>query len=120
MIKNFICIKCPRGCMIDVTLENDQIVNIHGNTCINGENYVKEEIYHPKRIVTSTVKITNAKYDVLPVKTDKDLNKELVFKLMDLLKTIEVQAPIKVNDIIIKNVFGTDANIIATRTLEKI
>ena len=52
--REIICICCPRGCHLQVDPENDY--NVTGNACPNGAAYGKEELTHPTRILTSTVR----------------------------------------------------------------
>lgn len=50
-------------------------------------------------------------------KTEKSIPKELNFKLMDELKNIELTAPVKRGDIVIKNVFNTGVNVVVTKDM---
>ena len=63
-IKELICICCPKGCHLRVDTANDYAVT--GNACPNGAAYGKEELTHPTRIITSTVRITGGLYPALP------------------------------------------------------
>ena len=36
--RELICIGCPMGCSLKVTLENGEVTEVTGNTCPNGEN----------------------------------------------------------------------------------
>jgi CxxC motif-containing protein len=54
MKKEFVCINCPRGCMLTVDTET---LEVKGNSCPRGEAYGKAEVTNPVRTVTSTVKI---------------------------------------------------------------
>ncbi|MDO5449139.1 MAG: DUF1667 domain-containing protein, partial [Clostridia bacterium] len=79
--RDLICIACPRGCAIKVTLDdNNAVVNIEGATCKNGEKYANDEVTHPMRNLTSTVKVTGGIASVAPVRTNGDIPKELLFK----------------------------------------
>ena len=112
---NIICITCPKGCHLQVDEENG--FKVTGNSCPRGAEYGKNELQHPVRTVTSTVKITGAFIPRLPVKTDRPLPKELMFDCMELINGIEVQAPVKVGQILAADVFGTGVNIVAAKTL---
>ena len=113
-MRELICITCPRGCHLKVD-EDKKIVT--GNFCKRGEIYGLNEVTNPKRMVTSTVKILNASINRLPVRTDKPIAKDLVLEIMKVLDTICLSAPVRVGDIIVKNILGSDVNIIATRNL---
>ena len=112
---NIICITCPKGCHLSVDEENGYKVT--GNSCPRGEIYGRNELQHPVRVLTSTVKIEGAAVPRLPVKTDKPLPKEKMFACMHLLDDITAQSPIKFGTVLAENILGTDVNIVATKTL---
>ena len=114
-MRDLICIVCPKGCHIHV----DDQGNITGNSCPRGYKYASDEITCPKRTLTSTVKIISTEMCRLPVATDGDIPKAKMFEIMQELAKIEVKAPIKLHDIIIKDVLGTGINVIATRSVPK-
>ena len=55
--RELICIGCPMGCSLKVTLENGQVTEVTGNTCPNGDKYARKECTNPTRIVTSSVRL---------------------------------------------------------------
>lgn len=112
-MKELICITCPRGCRLTV----DENLNVTGNTCPRGEVYAKNELTHPVRMVTATVKIISNLEMRLPVKTSAPIDKKLMFKVVEELDKIEVKAPIKIGDVIIKDIFGTGVDILATKNI---
>lgn len=114
-MKKFVCIECPRGCNLEV----DDNLNVTGNFCIRGKNYALSEVTHPERVVTSTVKIDSLEVCRLPVKTSKAISKDLMFEVIKSLDDVKITAPIKCGDVIIKNVCGSQVDIVATRTILK-
>jgi CxxC motif-containing protein len=92
-------------------------MTVKGNSCPRGAKYGIAEVTNPVRVVTSTVKITGAECARLPVKTDKPISKKKIFDVIKLLDNIEVASPIKIGDIIISNILGTDVNIVATKNM---
>lgn len=121
MTKTMTCIVCPMGCQIDIELdEGKNILSIKGNTCKRGEAYVREEMSDPKRTLTSTVRITGAKYDVyLPVKTDGGIPKSKLFAAMEELSKITVKVPVKRGDVIVDDLLGTGVALVAGKTVEE-
>jgi len=117
--KDFICIVCPIGCNIEVKFEGKGIRSISGNKCFKGKEFVIAEIIHPQRVLTTTVKVKNGENKLLPVKTDRPISKELIFKVMKEVRQIEVKAPIKINQVIVENILETGANLIAERSIRK-
>ena len=116
-MREMICIVCPKGCRLQVEEKPDGEIIVMGNGCNRGIPYAKKELTNPTRVITSTVKITGGIHKRLPVKTSTDIPKGLNFDVMRELEKIEVQAPIKVGTVLIKNVLGTGADIVATRNM---
>lgn len=114
-MKELICITCPRGCRLSV----DDNLNVTGNNCPRGVVYAKNELTHPVRMVTTTVKIISELEMRLPVKTSVAIDKNLMFKVVEELDKIEVKAPIKIGDVVIKNIFGSGVDILATKNIGK-
>lgn len=114
-MKEFICIVCPRGCHLRV----DDNYNVSGNSCVRGEKYGKQEAIDPKRTLTSTVKIKSRLIKRLPVITSDDIPKDKVQEVVRYLDSVEVSAPIKVRDVIVKDVMGLGVDIIATRSIDE-
>lgn len=114
-MKELTCIICPRGCHLVV----DDELNVSGNSCPRGAVYAKQELTHPTRTLTTTVRIVSEKEVSLPVKSDKPLPKEKIFDAMALINKTSVKAPIKIGDVVIKNIFGLDVNIVATKDVSR-
>ena len=110
-----ICITCPRGCHLQV----DENLNVTGNMCPRGAMYAKAELTHPVRMVTSSVNVHSKTESRLPVKTKEPIPKELIFKIMEEIEKVSVKAPIKIGDVIIKDVLGTGVDIVATKNIER-
>lgn len=110
-----ICIVCPKGCHINVDENNNY--EVIGNGCDRGEVYGKKELINPTRVIPTTVRITGAQHRRLPVKTDKDISKSIIFDAVRLLDNIEVVSPIKIGDIVYKDILGTGVNFVATRNM---
>ena len=71
--KQLICVNCPKGCRITVTMEGEKAVEVPGYSCENGKNYAMQESVCPMRILTTTVKITQSTLRVLPVMSEKEI-----------------------------------------------
>lgn len=116
--KQLVCVNCPKGCNITVTLDNGKVIDVKGYTCEKGKNYAAQETVRPMRVLTSTVKIEGAPLRVLPVMTDQEIPLDLCEKAMVEIRTIDVKAPIQMNDVIVPNFLGTGANLIASRSMK--
>ena len=106
------CIVCPKGCELHVELDGGNIKKVEGYTCKRGLVYAEAECTHPTRTVTSTVRTVGGA--VLPVKTSSPIPKELIFELMRTINSATAKDDAKIGDVIIKNVLGTGADVVAT------
>ncbi|MHC1748847.1 MAG: DUF1667 domain-containing protein [Cellulosilyticaceae bacterium] len=114
-----ICINCPMGCIMNVTSKDGELA-VSGNTCPKGKTYAEKESTNPTRIVTSSIFVEGGEMPVVSVKTEKDIPKGQIFKVLDVLKNVKAQAPIQIGDVIVENIAGTGVNIVATRKNRKI
>lgn len=114
--RDIICIGCPMGCNLNVTVENGEVRSVRGNLCQRGARYARDEITAPKRMVTSLIRIENH-VTPLSVRTDQPIDKALIFSCLDAIRQTRVHLPVRRGDIVIERVLGTDVNIIATRDL---
>ncbi|WP_040211472.1 DUF1667 domain-containing protein [Clostridium polynesiense] len=119
-IKELVCIRCPLGCNLQVTIDDGKATKVTGNSCKRGEEYGIKECANPTRIVTSIIPVENGDVNMLPIKTKGDVPKELIFQCLKELKGIKINAPVKIGDIIVKNIAGTGVDMVATREINRI
>lgn len=115
-VKEMICIVCPLGCKLKVT-ENQAEYAVEGNKCFRGADYGIKEMTNPTRVLTTTVMISDAALRRLPVRTSGAIPKHLLKQAMELINKAEVKAPIKAGQIIIKDIMGTEIDVIASRSM---
>lgn len=114
--KNLPCIGCPMGCSLTVTIDGENIT-VAGNTCPHGADYAKKEVTNPTRVVTSTVRVLGADIARVSVKTASDIPKNKIFDCMKEISAIEVNAPVAIGDVIIKDCAGTGVDVVATKNV---
>lgn len=116
--RNLICIGCPMGCPLTVELSGGEVRSVTGNTCKRGAVYGAKEVTNPTRIVTTTVRVLGGTGPVVPVKTAADVPKQKVQECVRLLKSLTVQAPVQLHQVILDNVAGTGVNVVAAKKME--
>lgn len=109
-----ICIVCPKGCHLTV---DETTLSVCGNGCPRGAEYGKNELVSPVRVVTSTVKIEGGEISRLPVRTDKAVPKSKMFEIMEQIHAVKAVSPVRIGDVIIKDICSTGADLIATRNV---
>lgn len=107
------------GCPITVEMDGDEVVSVTGNTCKRGDVYARKEVTDPTRIVTSTVRVIGGKADMVSVKTKEDIPKGKIFDCVKALKGVEVEAPVRIGDVIVPDVAGTGVDIVATKNVAR-
>jgi CxxC motif-containing protein len=112
------CIICPIGCEMTIHHKEGIITNIEGHQCKKGIGYAKEELLYPVRTLTTTVKVDRGVIPLVSVRTNKPIPKEKLFQVMNAVAEIEVNAPVMIGDILVKNLIGLDAHLIATKNVD--
>jgi CxxC motif-containing protein len=113
-----ICITCPKGCRLDVTREGDTILKVDNCGCKRGEEYVKAELTDPRRMVATTVKIKGGIHPLLPIYTAKPFPKPRIRELLGALQQVELQTPVGMGDVVVKDALGTGIDILASREMK--
>lgn len=112
-----ICITCPMGCTLEVTHEGKTITKVDGQECKRGAEYAEAELTDPRRMVTSTAKVKGGVYPLVPVYTAAPIPKPLIFDLLAELRKVELQAPVKVGQVVLENALDTGIDVLASRNL---
>jgi len=115
-----ICISCPLACMITVTFDDtDDVLGIANNQCKEGEKYAVVECKFPGRILTTTILTEGSSRRLLPARTSKPVPKERLMECMKSLSGTRVKPPVKMGKVIVADIMGTGADLIATDELPK-
>lgn len=112
-MRELVCIVCPKGCRLHVDEENEY--KVMGNSCPRGEAYGREECTNPTRVVTSTVAVAGGAHPRCPVKTNRPVPKDRMFDVVRALDGLVIPAPVALGQVIVADVCGTGADIVATR-----
>jgi CxxC motif-containing protein len=113
-----ICIGCPLGCRVTLTL-NDQgeILDVSDNQCNDGKKYAISEFKSPKRILTATVITEGSPRMLLPVRTRQPIPKDRLRDCMSVLSRVKVRPPIRMGEVIVSNILNTGADIVSSDSL---
>jgi CxxC motif-containing protein len=117
-IREVTCIICPVGCRAKVVLEKGRVLAVESVECPRGKVYAISELKAPVRDFFSTVRVRGAKIGVLPVRTTRPIPKDKVMDCSRELSGISVEAPVRLGQIIARNVLGLGVDVIATRDLD--
>jgi CxxC motif-containing protein len=121
-IFHYLCIGCPLGCHLEVddtAADAAEGVKVTGWTCKTGKAYGEQEHKDPRRNIATSVRIKGARWGRVPVKTSTTIPKRMVREVARAVQDIEVEAPIKLGTVVLADVLGTGADIVATRDMER-
>jgi CxxC motif-containing protein len=112
------CVICPVGCKIAVRKEGIEYI-IEGNRCKRGEEYARNELVMPRRILTTSVKVANGHLPLVSVKTSRPVDKAIIREKMNDIKKLVMEAPVYIGDIVLEDFDGEGTPLLATRSVEK-
>ncbi len=111
-----ICINCPKGCELEVAKMADGTVAVSGNACPRGEEYGRNELVNPTRMVTGLVRVAGMRKP-LPVKTRTAIPKGKIDAVLFAMHQTTVQLPVKIGDVIIPGVAETGVDVVVTANM---
>ncbi len=112
-MRELVCIVCPKGCTMKIE-EKDGEISVTGNSCKRGASFAVSEMTEPKRTVCTTVRTVFKDTPVIPVRVSAEIPKDRIFDVMREINAVTLSSPVGRNDVIIKNVLGLGADVIAT------
>ena len=93
---------------------------VAGNSCPRGAEYGRAELLHPVRVLTGTVKIRGGMIPRCPVKTRGPIPKEKILDAARALGRVDLQAPVRLGDVVLADVCGTGVDVVATRSVSNL
>jgi len=114
---DIICVACPKGCRLEVHRENGEILVANAG-CKRGKEYAAGEINDPRRMVASTVRVLHGIHPLIPVYTQSPFPKGMISELLAEIRKVQVEAPIKYGQVIIKDALNTGIDVLASRDIK--
>lgn len=120
----FNCTTCPSECLLTVEIERDvngnvaRVRSVTGNNCPRGNKFAHQELTCPMRVLTTTVAVSGGDVALLPVRTAEAIPLELHAQVMTLIRSLVVNAPIHMGDVILPNLLDTNINLVASMDIE--
>jgi len=111
------CIGCPIGCGGEGTVEDGIVAGMSGFTCNKGLAYAAEEVVAPKRMVTTTVRVSGGGLPLLPVVSVTPVPKDRIFDCLSLLRGVSVEAPVAEGAIVVADALGLGVDFRAARDI---
>ena len=116
----FTCIVCPNGCEVEAEYEGKQVISVTGNLCPKGKDYVTQELVDPRRTIASSVLVTGGVMPLASVRLTRAVPKDRIFDVMEEINSVTLTAPVKIGDVVIKNVLGLCSDVIVTKNIDSV
>ena len=117
--RTMLCIICPEGCEMDITETNGELSFSKG-ICRRGQEYARQELAEPARVLTTTVRLIGSNIAMLSVRSATAIPKERLLEAMDQIACKSIEAPVVVGQEIVEDLAGTGVPLIATRDAAKV
>ena len=121
MIREYTCIMCPRGCEIQAELDdNGKLVSVSGNHCDKGRDYVTQELTAPMRNIATSVLVEGGDMPLVSVRLSRPIPKARIFDAVQAIHELRLTAPVEQGTVLIENLLGLGADVLATKTVERV
>ncbi|MEF2604141.1 MAG: DUF1667 domain-containing protein [Collinsella sp.] len=120
----FNCTTCPSECLLTVEVERNadgavvEVRSVTGNSCPRGNRFAHQELTCPMRVLTTTVAVSGSDEVLLPVRTAEAIPLELHAQAMALIRSLVVNAPIRMGDIVLEDLLGTNIDLVASMNID--
>lgn len=120
----FNCTTCPSECLLTVEVERDadgvaEVRSVAGNSCPRGDKFAHQEFTCPMRVLTTTVAVSGGDEALLPVRTAEAIPLALHAQAMDLIRGLVVNAPIRMGNVVLKDLLNTNIDLIASMDIDR-
>ena len=120
----FNCTTCPSECLLTVEVKRGadgavaEVYSVAGNNCPRGDKFAHQELTCPMRVLTTTVAVSGGDEALLPVRTVEAIPLELHAQAMVLIRGLVVEAPIRMGDVVLKDLLDTGIDLIASMDID--
>ncbi len=116
MAERLTCVLCPIGCQIEADRRGDDL-DVRGNECPKGVDFAVQEILHPKRNLSASVPLEGSGSRMISVRLSAPVPRDMIFPILAVIAGLRPEAPVRRGQVLIADVLGTGADVIATRTV---
>ena len=117
MSEKMTCIMCPVGCELTVEQTPDGVC-VSGNRCVKGIEFATEELLDPKRNLATSLPINGTVFKTVSVRLNQRVSRKMLDAILAEIRHLHLSPPVKCGDVLITDILGTGADVIATRTVK--
>ncbi len=90
-----VCTCCPNGCALTASTDAKGKLEISGARCSRGVSFGLSELTDPRRTLTTTVRLQNGAYPLVPVRSAEPVRKGDLRRLVTGLRAVTLTAPVR-------------------------
>lgn len=115
-IERLTCLLCPEGCELEVRREGGG-ASVEGQRCDRGLGFAEEEVLRPLRNIAASVPVRGTRETMVSVRLSRRIPREMIFPVLAEISRLRPEAPVRRGQVLIADVAGTGADVLATRTV---
>lgn len=122
-IRELICVVCPNGCQLSVEIGDDSaptVTSVSGHACPRGDTWARQEVENPLRTIASSIVVRGGSMPLASVRTDGPIPLSKIAPVMEVIRKVSVDAPVRIGDVVLDGPADTDCRIIVTRNVERV
>lgn len=111
------CVLCPVGCELEVSKDAAGDLQVVGHQCDKGVPFAVEEVLRPMRNLATSVPVKGTAARMVSVRLSAPVPREMIFPVLAEIAKLRPEAPVRRGQVLIADVLGTGADVVATRTV---
>ncbi len=117
VVDRLTCVLCPVGCELEIGKDAAGELQINGNQCDKGIPFAVEEVLRPQRNLATSVPVRGTAARMVSVRLSRPVPREMIFPILSEIARLRPEAPVRRGQVLIADVLGTGADVLATRTV---
>jgi len=117
LVDRMTCVLCPVGCELVVGRDSEAGVQVQGYQCDKGVPFAIEEVLRPRRNLATSLPVRGTVAGLVSVRLSRTVPREMLFPILAEIARLRPEAPIRRGQVLIADVLGTGADVIATRSV---
>jgi len=116
MNERLTCVLCPIGCQLEAVRRGGEL-EVSGQECPKGVDFAVQEILHPMRNLSASVPLRGTASRMVSVRLSAPVPRDKIYPILAAIAVLRPEAPVRRGQVLIADVLGSGADVIATRTV---
>ena len=118
MQKTLPCPKCEKACLLSVVWYGEELTSVTGHLCPVGVEYARSQVVVTLSTVSTSVRVEGGTTGLVPVRTHRPVDKSKTIEIIREAGKVSVKAPIRNGQVVVRNVAGAGADLVAIKAVE--